>query len=473
MALSHMTGLALDGRRPRNAAAWHIQSDLIAMRHEPPPSVVRLVTLGIPGACAALLTWAALFELDIVATADGRMVPQSQVTIAQPAEAGVVKEILVHEGDTVRMGQVLWRLDARASEAELFRARTDLWFKLLSKRRLEAELAGSADLPADTLMVQVHLPGTDRTQRPEPWQRAVAEQVSGQFRARVRAHEDALLQEEGNLRRAQAEWRSARQVKEKLQMTLPTYQQAALAYRQLRDEGFVGALASEERQREAQEREQDLRTQDATLDGIQAAISQARQRLVALRSDRKAALASEGLDLQSQIGRAEQDLAVWLLRLEQLETRAPQTGVIKDLAVHQPGTVVQAGAVLANIVPVNEPLLAEVALRNEDVGSVRTGQKVQLKVGAFPFQRHGLLEGEVIRIGPDASEIRPGTSATPGPSGSYRVMVRPANSADASLRARLQAGMQVTADIHLGRQSALSYLLSPVQRIAKEAGRER
>lgn len=468
-----MSGLAPNLQRPLHATAGPLQSELAALTHEPPPAVVRLVTLGVPGACAALLGWAALFQLDIVATADGRMVPQSQVTIAQPAEAGVVKEVLVHEGDTVRMGQVLWRLDARASEAELSRARADLWFKLLSRRRVEAEIAGSTDLSTDQLMDQVQLPGVERAQRPEPWQRAIAEQVSRQFRARMSAHGDALLQEESHLRQAQAEWRSARQVKEKLQTTLPTYQRAAQAYRQLLDEGFVGELASEERQREAHEREQDLHTQEATLDGIQAAMAQARQRLTVLRSERQAALASEHLELQSQISRAEQDLAVWQVRREQLETLAPQAGVIKDLAVHQPGTVVQAGAVLANIVPVNEPLLAEVALHNEDVGAIRPGQKVQLKVAAFPFQRHGLLAGEVLRIGPDTSEVRPGAAATSGSSGSYLVTVRPASSADSSLRARLQAGMQVTADVHLGRQTALAYLLSPIQRIATEAGRER
>jgi len=117
--------------------------------------------------------------------------------------------------------------------------------------------------------------------------------------------------------------------------------------------------------------------------------------------------------------------------------------------------------------------------RNEDVGFVRPRQGVKLKLAAYPFQKHGLVEGEVIRVGADASEPTPGGAREAPPHGpptlSYRAVVVP--QAQALLvegkPQRFAPGMQVSAEINLGSRTVLEYLLSPVQKAVQEAGRER
>jgi hemolysin D len=145
---------------------------------------------------------------------------------------------------------------------------------------------------------------------------------------------------------------------------------------------------------------------------------------------------------------------------------------VKDLATHTPGTVLAPGAVLMTLVPEGEPLLAEVWLQNQDAGFVRAGQSAKLKLTAFPFQRYGMVDGRVLRISADSSERGDGRTA---PGYAYRALIELHTQ---ELRVgealhRLLPGMQLTAEIRLAERTVLEYVLSPLQKVAAEAGRER
>ena len=123
-----------------------------------------------------------------------------------------------------------------------------------------------------------------------------------------------------------------------------------------------------------------------------------------------------------------------------------------------------------NVVPRSEPLQAEVLLGNEDAGFVAVGQKAQIKVAAYTFQKYGLLEGKVVHVAADATQPQGAQTLT------YRALVELAKQSltgpDGESLA-LSPGMIVAAEIHQGRRSVLEYLLSPVQKVATEAARER
>ncbi len=160
-----------------------------------------------------------------------------------------------------------------------------------------------------------------------------------------------------------------------------------------------------------------------------------------------------------------------------LELKATEDGTVKDMATYTPGAVVQPGAVLLNLVPRNELLFAEVAIHNEDVGFVAPGQSVKVKLQAYPFQKYGMLEGTVELVSADSSANDPQKAAALGQNPqSYKARVLLASQ---ELRAsngevlKLAPGMVVQAEIHQGQRTVLEYLLSPVQKVAQEAGRER
>ena len=143
--------------------------DLLTVQLSPPSRMPRIVLLGLTALVGCLLVWSFVAELDIVATAQGRLVPISYTKVVQPAEAGVVSEILVKDGDAVKAGQVLLRLDARLSQNDLQAQGQDVAIKRMTLARIAAELAGvdapdrqtSADSPCET-NAEPAIPSTGR-----------------------------------------------------------------------------------------------------------------------------------------------------------------------------------------------------------------------------------------------------------------------------------------------------------------------
>jgi hemolysin D len=164
-----------------------------------------------------------------------------------------------------------------------------------------------------------------------------------------------------------------------------------------------------------------------------------------------------------------------------LELKAPQAGIVKDLATHTPGTVVSPGAVLMSLVPNDEELQAEVWLKNEDAGFVIRGQKVKVKLAAYPFQKYGMVDGEVIQVSADATEKDNRASqsteaaSSAGIQSTYRTWVHLEQQylEMEGDRLRLSPGMLVSAEVKLTEQTVMQYLLSPVRRAFHDAGRER
>jgi HlyD family secretion protein len=188
----------------------------------------------------------------------------------------------------------------------------------------------------------------------------------------------------------------------------------------------------------------------------------------------RAQLRTERVDTERERSRLAQELAKMRHREGLAELRSPADGVVKDLATHTPGSVLAPGAVLMTVVPEGEGLLAEVWLQNEDAGFVRAGQRARLKLASFPFQRYGMLDATVSRVSADSSERADGARAQGG-SYAYRAQLEPLVQELRLGEARhaLLPGMQLTAEIRLAERTVLEYLLSPVQKVAAEAGRER
>jgi hemolysin D len=433
--------------------------DLLTIQEQPPARLPRTVGYVTGGLFAVLLAWAAFGKLDIVAGAEGRLVPRNYSRVVQPAEAGVVREVLVRDGETVKAGQVLLRMDATTASADMNTLKADAALKALSLRRIDAELKGQP------FLVQAGDP-------PE-----LASQVLAQYRARRQTYLDALAQEQATLDRAQHDLAAARQHLAKLQATVPLYQQSARSYEKLVKEGFVSELGANDKVREKIEKEQELKAQEATLAALASAVEQSRKKMAQIKSSYESQLLGERLELQGQQQRTEGELRKQVYRSGLLELRAAEAGIVKDMATYTPGAVVQPGAVLMNLVPKNEPLFAEVAIQNEDVGFVAPGQDVKVKLQAYPFQKYGMLEGKVELVSADSLANDPQKAAAQGQNPqSYKALIRLSSQ---ELKAahgevlQLAPGMVVQAEIHQGRRTVLEYLLSPVQKVAQEAARER
>jgi HlyD family secretion protein len=157
--------------------------------------------------------------------------------------------------------------------------------------------------------------------------------------------------------------------------------------------------------------------------------------------------------------------------------KAPQAGLVKDLATHTAGTVLAPGTIVLTLVPLDVPLLAEVWVNNMDAGFVQPGQKARVKLATYPFQKYGLLDGKIRHVSADAQDKSAIADGTPKslPELAYRALVELETDVleSAGQRLKLAPGMAVTAEVHLGTRTVLEYLLSPIRKVAAEAARER
>ncbi|HSA90588.1 MAG TPA: HlyD family type I secretion periplasmic adaptor subunit [Burkholderiales bacterium] len=421
------------------------QPALLQVQARPPAPLGRGVLHALLGLLAAALAWAALARLDIVAVAEGKLVPAGYLKIVQPAEQGVIKEIFVREGERVREGQVLMRMDTALIAADGRALAAEYHTKRLALRRIEAQLAGKPLAPG--------------AEDPP----AIFTQAQAQHAANVAAYQNALAQERSTLERARHDLAAAHEVRAKLLAVLPHYREQERAFEKLSRDGFAGRLMYTDKQRERIEKEQDLKTQEFTLAAAQATIVQSEKRLAQIKADYERLLQAERAEAAPQAERLRQELAKQRHRRELLELRAPQSGTVKDLATHTPGTVVAPGTILMTIVPQGERLRAEVWVSNDDIGFVRAAQPAKIKLAAFQFQKYGMLEGAVAQVSADATE------------GAFRALIDLARQhlETDGQRYALAPGMQLVAEIHLGDRSVLEYLLSPVRKAFHEAGRER
>lgn len=456
-------------QRIAERAGARIQADprdflpaLVRLQESPPSPLGRRVLAATLIFLAAVLLWAAFGRLDIIAVADGRLVPDTYVKIVQPIDSGVVKEILVKEGEVVKTGQVLMRMDAALSESDLKSLTADDKNKRIALRRIDAQLAEA--------------PFTRRADEPAE----LFAQVYAQYLANRQAYDNALAQERATLDKAKHDLAAAEQVRKKLAQTLPHYRAQEAAYEKLTKGGFAGTLMFTDKQRERIEHEQDLRAQEEVIAAARATIAQEEKKIEQISADYRRQLRTERVDIASQLERADQELAKQEHRQEYLELRAPQDGVVKDLATHTIGTVTSPGTILMTLVPKDEILRAEVWVKNDDIGFVRKALPVKVKLATFTFQKYGMVEGEVAHVSADSAD-QSAAPATQGPAKgagealAYRTLVNLKHQfleVDGE-KYRLAPGMQVSAEIHLGTRTVLEYLLSPVQKAFHEAARER
>ncbi len=440
------------------------QPAIVRLQDAPPNPLGRRVLWVTLAFLAALLAWATFGMLDIVAVAEGKLVPDTYLKIVQPTDSGVVKEILVKEGQLVKAGQVLMRMDATLSDSDLKSLTADYHNKRIALRRIDAQFAAS--------------PFTRRADEPA----GLFTQVYAQYTANRGAYENALAQERSVLEKAQHDLRAAEVVKSKLTQVLPHYREQEAAFEKLARDGFAGKLMFTDKQRERIEREQDLRAQESVIASARSTIEQEERKISQITADYRRQLQTERVDVAAQLEKANQELSKQEHRQEYLELRASQDGVVKDLATHTIGTVTSPGTILMTLVPKDEILRAEVWVKNDDIGFVRQTQAAKIKLAAFTFQKYGMLAGEVAYVSADSAE-QGAASGTAGQNQTksataplaYRTLVDLRSQfleAD-GVKYSLAPGMQVSAEIHLGTRTVLEYLLSPVTKAFHEAARER
>jgi hemolysin D len=419
---------------------------------EEPSHWARLATWAV---CAmVLLTALYLYwaKLDVVVSAEGRVVLTGKTKQVQAPEGGVIRRIAAVDGARVKRGDVLVELDSTVSAADKQRAERDFQEASVEVARAQSLLAGRGSLA--TLQV-----ARDVVAHHEALLRArLSEQAArmgalDQEVARRRAESGALLAQVARLKQMEPLARRRFEQRQAL-VTSGMLSEASLL------EARMELMATERELEQTAGRQAEL---DATL---QAAIEQRKVAAndFAARANAELAEASKRRDL------AQQELLKAQQRLRQQVIVAPSDGVVQQLSVNTLGGSVQSGQFLMAVAPEGDALELEVQLLNRDVGVVQQGQSAIVKAEAFDFTRYGHIEGEITWVGLDSvTDPRLGLV--------YPARVRLARTATPrSVEGRnglLKPGMSATVDIRVGQRRILDTLIGPMLRYRSEALRER
>ena len=428
-------------------------SAALAMQQQPPPYVLRMVSLSVCAMAALSLLFASCSTMDIVVSAQGRVIPSGKSKVVQPLEAGLVRSVHVRDGQWVREGDTLLALDPTQTGADRERVQREYWEAQTDVLRFKAQLEGkfrlaaSQDIPSDIVANQsVMLEGR------------LAEQ-----RAKLAGLEADLVK-----RRSDAD--AIQSNITQLRNSLPLIQQKHQMREALSKTGHIAQTSVIDAKLELITAEKDLAVQtnrlSESLANYQAAVEQRTQALSEFKSRTSTELA-EALKKRDVI---QQEFIKTTQRHAQQTLHAPIDGIVQQLAVSTVGGVVTAAQPLLTLVPDNAPLELEAQVMNRDIGHVHVGQRVINKVETYDFTRYGFIDGEVLWVGTDAIQ-------DPKLGLVYPVRIKLAQTqtphAVNGRKGLVTAGMNVTADIRTDERRMISYLLAPMLRYQQESLRER
>lgn len=405
--------------------------------------------------CSALL-WACIGKVDVVAVAPGKTVVGSRTKVIQPLETAVVRRILVRDGQAVKQGDILVELDATATGADFRQADEALIAARLAQLRQTAMLqaldtGALPDMPDD--------PGVSASRARAAWDLAASELA--EYQARRQNLLAAIAQRE-------AQANTVRSQIGPMEQSLAISRERVADLERLLGGQYVSRHEYLARRQEMVELERALAAQKATLLETRSALVGAREELRVLETDTRQQAFDNLRQAREQTGQYEPQVAKTRQRDELMQLRAPVDGTVQQLAIHTVGGVVTPAQALMAVVPNQESLEVEATVLNKDIGFVRPGQSVTLKVESFPYTRYGYLEGIVETVSHDAAQNEQLGLVFPA-----RVRLRRANLMVDGVRVALTPGMTLSAEIKTGKRRLIDYLLSPLRKHVGEGMRER
>lgn len=428
----------------------------LALQETPVSPVPRVTMWMLIGFAVLTLVWAVFGRIDVVASAQGKIVPNDRTKTIQPFETSTVRAIHVSDGQIVKAGDVLVDLDATSASADQARLRSDLAVARLQVARAKA------------LLTAIDGGGPLRLAHPEGVDDALFQQ--GQ-RLLLGQHGELLAKQsriDADIARREAELRSTQELVKKLEQTAPIARQRAQDFKNLVDENFVSRHGYLEREQVRIEQEGDLANQRSRLKEIEASLRETKgQRTELIAETRRLSLDSIN-DGQQKVGSLEQELVKADTRGRLMQLTAPVDGTVQQLAIHTQGGVVTPAQPLMVIVPKDNPLEVEAFIENKDIGFVKGGQEAEVKVETFQYTKYGTIHAGVTSVSHDAinDEKR-------GLIYSTRVKMERASMNVDGTQVRLSPGMAVTVEIKTGKRRVIEYFLSPLLQATSESLRER
>jgi len=432
--------------------AIEYQSDALELEHKKLPWFGRCGILLIALLFVVVLIWASIGKVDIIVEAEGKLIASSRNIVMKPLERTVIQEINVVVGQTVKKGEVLITFDPTFNQAD--EERLSAQYKSLAAQfnRLKAEFedksfTGELDKTRDSL-----------------WQAVI-------FRKRRKFYLEKMNYFKHNINRIKAAAHTTEESYLKQEERMKTlvkietmfdtlYQKKAISHKQLL-ETQISRLQME-----------------TDVDQLKNRISELQHELLSAEASKNSfieewdkTVSEEMVDIERKMSDAHKklDKAKRLNSLDKL--RSPCDAIVHDISQLSAGSAVREAESLITLVPINCKIEAEVNISPRDIGQVKIGDSVRIKLNAFPFQKHDTLDGKLRLISEDTFQDESGARGQKSFAYHSRITVT-GKLTNVPNNFRLIPGMELKAEIKVGKRRIITYLIHPFIKALDESFRE-
>jgi adhesin transport system membrane fusion protein len=423
-----------------------------AVLHQSPRGGQQLLWM-IMAFVVGIIVWAAYAEIDEFTRGQGRVIPSRSVQLVQNLEGGIVAEVFVREGQLVKRGEPVIRLDSIGFSSSLSETKVNQAQLLAKATRLKTEAEGS-NFPEAQLLTLLS--------------KTIVDAEKNLYLARQRenlASSQIIVQQITQKKQELSEiaakalqlGRSYLLLKEELDLTQP-----------LVAEGAVSQVELLRLKRQANDLRGELEAVKLSTPRIESSLIELEQTLKAQESAFKSQAQSDYNDVNAELSRLQETTQAIIDQVDRRLVKSPVTGTIKQMFVKTLGGVVQPGMDLLEIVPSEDSLLIETKIRPADIAFMHPGQKAMVKFTAYDFSIHGGLKGQVVNISPDTILDKEGESF-------YLVQIETQASFLGAETGSLPIipGMTVNVDVLTGKKTVLDYILKPILKTKQLALSER
>lgn len=459
---------------------------------ELPPLYTRLLAGSISLLVFGAIAWAHFSVVDEVATAPGELIGSTQVRPVRSLGEGSIRSVTVSEGDRVKKGDVLLERDSDSPQAEVDRLVKSSSLIRQDLQRLEAERIGKAIAGSD-LQDQLL---TSRFQDFEARQASATAEANRQIAAideakvRLSRLQENLANAKTNLANAKTNLVNAQSIKVKTRGTLANAEKREQGLRTLLVDGATPRLEYLDAQDRVIQAEAEVTRADDAITNAQDKITEAKNKVTSIEKEiavqaqqvRQAELAYQAArsqatqlaserqsEILTQLNKRREEQTTIEGQLEQAKQQreretiaSPVAGTIYSIKATQ--GPVQAGEELLSILPDGEELLLEVKVINRDIGFIREGMKAKVKMATFPFQEFGTIDGEVVKVSPNAIVDKELGLVFP-----TRIRLNQHSIQVRGQNVVFTPGMSATGEIVTRKKSVLTFLIEPVTRRFSEA----
>lgn len=415
-------------------------------------AIVVLLSGGVGG-------WASTTQIAGALVASGSVVVDSNVKKVQHPTGGVVGELRARDGDLVKAGDVLVKLDDTVTKASLAIVTKGLNALYARAARLQAELQGAQ---------QVTFPQVLLDQAGDPEVMAVMASETNQFEVRRAGRLGQRAQLRERVAQLQEEIRGLAAQEAAKGREIDLINKELEGVRDLYNRNLIQISRLTALERDAARLEGDRGQFVASTAQAKGKIAETELQIIQIDKDLGAEVTKEQREVNDKIGELVERKVTAEDQLRRIEIRAPQDGMVLQSNVHTIGGVITAGDAIMLIVPQADTLSVEAKINPQDIDQVKIGAKVLLRLSAFNQRTTPELSGEVVRVSPDTTtDQRTGQSY-------YTVRVSiPAGEMARLDNVKLIPGMPVEAFVQTGERTVLSYLAKPLHDQLMRAFREK